>query len=180
MVGRFAVSSVHYDSEMRNKREKSVQKLVLVLALILGSVLPGFADAITDRVIANLNAQGFEVVRITRTWLGRMWILAESKDVRREIVFNPATGEILRDYAVLLAVGPGAGSDGTSSATDAFAVGVGSGTQSVESNDEPAAVATQGDTPEAVQKSQSSGVSTGGNAAAQRIMLDPVNPIAAQ
>ena len=61
------------------------------------------AETISEQVISNLRAQGFEVVQMDRTWLGRMWILSRSATVQREVVFNPATGEILRDYAVLLA-----------------------------------------------------------------------------
>lgn len=76
--------------------------LLLRLVLIFGSAAPSFADGISDQVLANLKAQGYHVVQMDRTWLGRMWILAENGEVRREIVFNPGTGEILRDYAISL------------------------------------------------------------------------------
>lgn len=76
----------------------------LLLSVIFSVCAHGFAfaDSISDQVVANLNAQGFEVVQMDRTWLGRMWVLARSDTVQREVVFNPGTGEILRDYAVKL------------------------------------------------------------------------------
>lgn len=79
-----------------------LKKLLLISVLSCGAALPAFADAVSDRIVANLTAQGFAVVQIDRTWLGRMWILARNDDVQREVVFNPVTGEILRDYTVLL------------------------------------------------------------------------------
>lgn len=80
-----------------------LKKLLLILALSCGAALPAFADAVSDLVIGNLKAQGFTIVQMDRTWLGRMWILARNSEVQREVVFNPVTGEILRDYTVLLA-----------------------------------------------------------------------------
>lgn len=77
--------------------------LVLVLILNFGWVAPGFAQTAEARIIAALHEQGYEIVQKQRTFLGRMWLLVENDEVRREIVFNPGTGEILRDYSVLLA-----------------------------------------------------------------------------
>lgn len=79
-----------------------MRRVFLVAALLVLGAKAG-ADTISDQVIKNLRAQGFEVVQMDRTWLGRMWILARNDTTQREVVFNPATGEILRDYAVLLA-----------------------------------------------------------------------------
>ncbi len=78
-------------------------KLLLGFWLVLATALPVFADNITDEIIANLKAQGYHVVQQDRTWLGRMWILARSDTMQREVVFNPGTGEVLRDYVVTLA-----------------------------------------------------------------------------
>ena len=103
-----------------------LKRLLLVLALSLGTVLPALADAISDMVIANLKAQGFAVVQMDRTWLGRMWVLARNSEVQREVVFNPVTGEILRDYTVLLATlnAPDQrGSDRTAASSGAPAMG---------------------------------------------------------
>ena len=69
------------------------------LALILAAV-PTLAPAQSaqDAIVAQLTEQGFRNISVSRTLLGRVRILAVSSDLRREIVFNPATGEIIRDY----------------------------------------------------------------------------------
>ena len=51
-----------------------------------------------ESVLTQLQAQGFDDFNINRTFLGRIRIVALSDDLRREIVFNPNTGEILRDF----------------------------------------------------------------------------------
>jgi len=79
-----------------------MKRVLVVVALLVSGAKAG-ADTISDQVVKNLRAQGFDVVQMDRTWLGRMWILARNDTTQREVVFNPATGEILRDYAVLLA-----------------------------------------------------------------------------
>ena len=50
-----------------------------------------------ERVMAQLTAQGFEVVEMERTWLGRIKLEATNGSIRREIVFDRTSGEILRD-----------------------------------------------------------------------------------
>lgn len=42
---------------------------------------------------------GYEEIEVTQTLLGRIRIKAEKGDIEREIIFNPQTGEILRDYS---------------------------------------------------------------------------------
>ena len=63
--------------------------------------LPVMAGTPEEDILASLEAQGYHLVVRDRTWLGRIWMIVESDEVRREIVFNPGTGEILRDYAVM-------------------------------------------------------------------------------
>lgn len=41
--------------------------------------------------------QGFYHIRISRTFLGRIRLVAESSDMVREMIINPYTGEVLRD-----------------------------------------------------------------------------------
>jgi len=69
------------------------------LALVL-TLLPGFAAAqsVQDSIVQQLQSQGFSEFRVNRTLLGRVRIVALRDDLRREIVLNPTTGEILRDY----------------------------------------------------------------------------------
>lgn len=51
-------------------------------------------------IVAQLGAAGYEIDRISRTWLGRVRIRAHNARGEREIVINPVTGEILRDLWV--------------------------------------------------------------------------------
>lgn len=80
-----------------------MRKILISLAFIVATSSGAWADEITDRVVASLRAQGYVIVEMSHTWLGRMWILAQNGIYRREIVFNPGTGEVLRDYSVALA-----------------------------------------------------------------------------
>ena len=52
-----------------------------------------------DEIVSTLRERGYRIVEDERTWLGRQRILAEKNGTRREVVFNPGTGEILRDYS---------------------------------------------------------------------------------
>ena len=76
--------------------------LILGLVLAVGLGVPGLAQTPEEEIIASLEEQGYSVVMRDRTWLGRIWLLVENGDLRREIVFNPSTGEILRDYSVMM------------------------------------------------------------------------------
>ena len=49
-------------------------------------------------MIQSLQSQGFSGIEVSRTWLGRTRIVATGSAGRREIVLNPNTGEVLRDY----------------------------------------------------------------------------------
>ncbi len=53
---------------------------------------------IEDAIVGQLRAQGYTSVEVSTTMLGRVRIEAESPEFHREIVLNPRTGEILRDY----------------------------------------------------------------------------------
>lgn len=78
-------------------------------ALIVGamSAAPAMADVYSERIVQQLEAQGFRSISTERTWLGRTRITAEGRAGQREIIVNPNTGEILRD---LLLTGNGGGS----------------------------------------------------------------------
>ncbi len=56
------------------------------------------AQTITDPVVEQLRQQGYVEFEVSRTLLGRVRVIALMPGGgRREIVINPATGEILRD-----------------------------------------------------------------------------------
>lgn len=92
-----------------------MKTLFLILCLAFAS-LPGeaVADTFRDRVVEELTDDGFTQIRITRTLLGRTRFLATKPGARREIVMNPATGLILRDYLQIFPDGgSGSGSSGS-------------------------------------------------------------------
>ncbi len=75
----------------------------LILALFLGlHAAPARAEIWEDLVVEALIDQGYEVSMVHRTLLGRVRIVALSETLRREIVINPHTGEVLRDYSSIL------------------------------------------------------------------------------
>lgn len=74
-------------------------KHVFAILLLLASANAASAQqTFVDRVIAELRNQGFTSIQVSRTWLGRARIEAQSPRFSREVVVNPRTGEILRDY----------------------------------------------------------------------------------
>lgn len=81
-----------------------MKRLIKTTALMLCLALPSAALSASaqDQIIAQLTGQGFSEFEVSRTWLGRTRIISESDLYWREIVFNPNTGEILRDYITLL------------------------------------------------------------------------------
>lgn len=70
--------------------------LTAIAGLIATPAL-GQGTSFVDVLISQLTAQGFTIISVTRTWLGRVRIVASNGHFRREIIVNPRTGEILRD-----------------------------------------------------------------------------------
>lgn len=79
---------------------------IFILA-VMACLMAGqsFAQTPQDHIVAQLIRQGYTSVEVSRTWLGRTRIIAINDVARREIVLNPRTGEILRDFWVLLSNG---------------------------------------------------------------------------
>lgn len=78
--------------------------MIRILGLIISLALaaPTIAEAQTSgaetQIVRELTEEGYWEIRITRTWLGRLRILAVGEQGVREIVIHPSTGVILRDY----------------------------------------------------------------------------------
>lgn len=72
------------------------------IALILGLLSAAAARTETPdhvaRLLNLLRTEGYREITYERTLLNRLRIVAELGDDRREIVVDPRTGEILRDY----------------------------------------------------------------------------------
>ncbi len=72
----------------------------LLAATLAASAGLAKAQSPADAVVQQLREQGYVEFAVTRTLLGRVRVVALAPDgEQREIVFNPATGEILRDYS---------------------------------------------------------------------------------
>ncbi|WP_417268528.1 hypothetical protein [Celeribacter baekdonensis] len=56
------------------------------------------AQPAEDMILAQLRQQGFKKITVGRTLLGRTRFVATGNGQRREIILNPVTGEILRDF----------------------------------------------------------------------------------
>ena len=69
--------------------------IIFVQCAIFGAAQ---AETMEADLVGQLRAQGYGAIQVTHTWLGRMRIDARIDGFRREIVLNPTTGEILRDY----------------------------------------------------------------------------------
>lgn len=70
---------------------------VLAVGLAAGGAV---AQSPADSIVKQLQQQGYVEFTVSWTLLGRIHVVAVALDgSQREIVFNPATGEILRDYS---------------------------------------------------------------------------------
>jgi uncharacterized membrane protein YgcG len=77
--------------------------IALAFLFLTVAVGPLAAQGVSrDQIVDQLRDQGYTEIRISQTFLGRTRIVAISDEYRREIVFNPATGVIMRDYWVVL------------------------------------------------------------------------------
>ena len=77
-------------------------RIVLIVALLIAQSGAAMARTVEERLIAGLKDQGYTILEDGYTFLGRLRIVAENDTFHREIVVNPGTGEVLRDYAVML------------------------------------------------------------------------------
>ena len=97
-----------------------MQRRVFITTLFgaLLSVGTAFAASYQDEIINQLAEQGFTRIKVSRTWLGRLRIVATNDRYQREIVINPNTGEILRDYVTDVSTGKPAANVSISSPPD--------------------------------------------------------------
>lgn len=77
-----------------------MKRRAFLIGLVAGAVMagPALAQGVVDDVVAQLRRQGFRSIVTERTLLGRIRIIATRSDGSREIIINPRTGEILRDF----------------------------------------------------------------------------------
>lgn len=73
-------------------------RTALIILALTASPAPALAQSVEEQVRTQLSAQGFTEIDMRRTLLGRLRVVATSETHRREIVINPGSGAILRDY----------------------------------------------------------------------------------
>lgn len=79
-----------------------MKRLIFLAFSLMLAASPAFADGLESDLVAQLRRQGFYQVEVSRTLLGRIRLVAQSDTRWREVIVNPSTGEILRDYSELL------------------------------------------------------------------------------
>jgi hypothetical protein len=80
---------------------------VLLLTVFSAALTRAHAETtpvppVVHAVLQSLTDDGYAIVSVQRTWLGRIRIEANTEKLHREIVMNPLTGEILRDITVMI------------------------------------------------------------------------------
>lgn len=119
-------------------------KLILSFTVLLG-LAPFAASAQNtpnDAIMSALAENGYRIISTNKTWLGRIRIVAEKDGARREIVFIPGTGEVLRDFAMFL---PTDSSDKSDS--NDYAASNPPATSAVRAGDPNVVTSTEGFTP---------------------------------
>lgn len=71
---------------------------LLLAGVVACFAMPGLAEDLPTLWAKQLIIEGYEDIEIRRTILGRIRIIATKDDAEREIILNPRTGEVLRDY----------------------------------------------------------------------------------
>lgn len=104
---------------VKRPQGEAMKKLfVIALAAVLAG--PAMAGDLDEALVAQLQDQGYSGITVGHTLLGRLRIVAQRDGMQREIVVNPYTGEILRDYlSPPLVIVAGAERDKTSQTTGA-------------------------------------------------------------
>ena len=77
-----------------------MKQLKIIACVLIPALTPqvASAEAVAEAIVRQLRALGYSEFDVSRTFLGRERIVARSKTRSREIVVNPRTGEILRDF----------------------------------------------------------------------------------
>ncbi|MBT8416855.1 MAG: hypothetical protein KJO42_05380 [Silicimonas sp.] len=89
-----------------------LKRLLIIFSLVLAPGVAGADSAsVRDRIVSELRDDGYREIRMSRTLLGRLRFVATRRDAVREIVVNPFTGVILRDYVRFLRRGGSGGDD---------------------------------------------------------------------
>ena len=73
------------------------RQMLIVFGFAVCAATCAPAATFQESVVSQLESQGYQAITIEQTLLGRVKIVGQIADGRREIILNPRTGEILRD-----------------------------------------------------------------------------------
>jgi len=83
-----------------------IRKSLFISWLVINASLAiaeGSNQQAMERVIYHAMARdGFTQVELSYTWLGRLQVVASNHSRQRELVIDPDTGEVLRDFYTLV------------------------------------------------------------------------------
>lgn len=79
-------------------RRRDLFAVGLALAAGATAARATVTDPLVVSLIDDLKRQGYKDFDVSQTWLGRVRIVARMNGVVRELIIDPRTGEILRDY----------------------------------------------------------------------------------
>ena len=82
-----------------------MMKVFTFLGIMALAPMAALAESFQDSILTQLSEQGFHNFTVSKTLLGRVRVTSQSATLKRELVFNPVTGEILRDSWVALSKG---------------------------------------------------------------------------
>ena len=73
--------------------------MAALLTILAAGAAPAQDRDLLARLVFALRADGYDQIRTERTLLNRIRVIAGRAGERREIVIDPRTGEVLRDYS---------------------------------------------------------------------------------
>ena len=73
--------------------------MTALLTILAAGAAPAQDGDFLAGLVSALRANGYDQIRTERTLLNRIRVVAERTAERREIVIDPRTGEVLRDYS---------------------------------------------------------------------------------
>ncbi len=94
-------------------------------AAALLAAAPAGAAPPDEAWTARLRSEGYPTVTVRRSLLGRVWIVATGPQGTREVVVDPVTGEVLRDFLLPAQVAEGAAETPTPAEAAAIPSGIG-------------------------------------------------------
>ena len=93
--------------------------LTVAFAFFAGAGAGHAADAAAEKIIAEMTAQGFPQIQVSKTLFGRTKIQGLNADFVHLVILDPKTGRVLKDKTIARSdTGSGSTPDGTGLSVD--------------------------------------------------------------